>query len=142
MQLVQVHLVFSLFLSLYSSHESTGECEPKQEPNICGDTVGLVDFVFGERHCVQRIALGQFKYVHSWQDHLLEVSLAPLKGTLGLALESGQIRRSVLVSVLGRSQPEWESGCGQGSQEFEVMMGRMVRGARHMVHLTAEGQFS
>lgn len=91
---------------------------------------------------MQRIALGQFKYVHVWHDHLLDISdCALLVRIRGRALESGQMRRlEVLVVelsvVLGQSQ----STLGAGASV--VMMGPLDLGARHMVHLMADSQFS
>lgn len=59
-----------------------------------------------------------------------------------MALEAGQIRRLVLESVLGMSHSEPESTLKLVLWEVSVMLECIERGARHMVHLMAEGQFS
>lgn len=74
--------------------------QPALEVEVWGYSVGLLVLGRWQRHCVQRTARGQFRYVHIWQDHLFVISAIEDGLTLGLALESGQIRRLTLLSVL------------------------------------------
>lgn len=94
-----------------------------------------------DKHWVHRIALGQFKYVHMWQDHLFAFSTLYEDLTLGLALESGQMRGLLPPSVLegSQSRPTSLEPLLNGSSVMIVPLGLW---ARHMVHLMAEGQFS
>lgn len=94
-----------------------------------------------DKHWVQRMALGQFKYVHMWHDHLLAFSMLYDDFTLGLALESGQIKGLLPPSVLegSQSRPTSLDPLLNGSSVMMVPLGLW---ARHMVHLIADGQFS
>lgn len=133
--------MFSLFLSLYSSQGSTEKAtglEP--DPEDWGDSVGLLVLRW-DKHWVHLIALGQFKYVHMWHDHLFAFSMLYEDLTRGLALESGHIKGLLPPSVLEGSQslPTSLDPLLNGSSVIIVPLGLW---ARHMVHLIADGQFS
>lgn len=88
---------------------------------------------------MQRIARGQFRYVHMWHDHLLAISGASsVTRTRGRALESGQMRTLEPSGVEHRC----EVRLGLLLNGSSVMMGPVSRWARHIVHLMADGQFS
>lgn len=88
---------------------------------------------------MQRIARGQFRYVHMWQDHLLLVSgSSSAILTRGRALESGQMSRVEPPCVVQSDGSRLELLL-KGSS---VMMGALCLCARHIVHLMADGQFS
>lgn len=102
--------------------------------------MGLLVLRWAQRW-VHLTALGQFKHVPMWHDHLFAFSMLYEDLTLGLALESGHIKGLLPPSVLEESQslPTPLEPLLNGSSVTIVPLGLW---ARHIVHLIADGQFS